>query len=378
MAFGVLLYVYYRLSEDKPLLKRISVSEQVLTRRRTQAEYGSILVPILGTELDDDIVQTAGRLASEEDDELGEGGAVIEALWVFEVPMALPLDTPVPDSELKRARRALARAKAVGEEYEGVEVATAVVRARRAGEAIVHEAKRRGVEAIVLAAEEPVRTRGGVLFGGKQGLHDTFVGETTRYVVNKAPCARGADRAARQGRRSHASGRRAGRDPSRSCAGPLTARIARMFVLVVGAGRVGSSVATSALRAGHTVSVLDEDPLSHERLDVELGQSWEEAGGRFTIGTALELDALVEAGIDEAEVFIASTNGDNTNLVVSQIAKQRFDVPRVIARVLDPRRAAWYSEQGLQTVCPTQIAIEQLEQAALTEMSGAGPNDGGA
>ncbi|MFL5974293.1 MAG: NAD-binding protein, partial [Solirubrobacterales bacterium] len=79
-----------------------------------------------------------------------------------------------------------------------------------------------------------------------------------------------------------------------------------MFVLVVGAGRVGSSVATSALRAGHTVSVLDEDPLSHERLDVELGSSWEESGGRFTIGTALETDALVEAGIGEADVFIAS------------------------------------------------------------------------
>ena len=201
LAFGVLVYVYYRLSEDKPLLKRITVPEKVLTRKRAEAEYGSILVPILGTELDDDIVQTAGRLASEEDDELGEGGAVIEALWVFEVPMALPLDTPVPDAELKRARQALARAKAVGEEYEGVEVATAVVRARRAGEAIVREARRRGVEAIVLAAEEPVRTRGGVLFGGKQGLRDTFVGETTRHVVNKAPCrvvltappAKGAD-----------------------------------------------------------------------------------------------------------------------------------------------------------------------------------------
>ena len=140
-----------------------------------------------------------------------------------------------------------------------------------------------------------------------------------------------------------------------------------MFVLVVGAGRVGSSVATKALQTGHTVSVLDEDPLSHERLDVELGQSWEEAGGRFTIGTALEMDALVEAGIDRADVFIASTNGDNTNLVVSQIARQRFDVPRVIARVLDPRRAAWYAEQGLQTICPTQIAIEQLEQAAFAE-----------
>ena len=101
-----------------------------------------------------------------------------------------------------------------------------------------------------------------------------------------------------------------------------------------------------ALRAGHTVSVLDEDPLSHERLDVELGQGWEEAGGRFTIGTALEMDALIEAGIEEADVFIASTNGDNTNLVVSQIAQRRFEVPRVIARVLDPRRAAWYSRAG--------------------------------
>ena len=144
-------------------------------------------MPVLGTALDDDIVQTAGRLAAEEDPEFAEGGAVIEALWVFEVPMALPLDTPVPDSELARARAALARAKAVGEEYEGVEVATAVVRARRAGEAIVREAKRRGVEAIVLAAEQPVRTRGGVLYGGKEGMRDTYVGETTRYVVTKAP-----------------------------------------------------------------------------------------------------------------------------------------------------------------------------------------------
>jgi trk system potassium uptake protein TrkA len=140
-----------------------------------------------------------------------------------------------------------------------------------------------------------------------------------------------------------------------------------MMVLVVGAGRVGAAVAKSSLAAGHTVSVLDEDPLSHERLDVELGQGWEEAGGRFTIGTALEMDALVEAGVHQAQVFIASTNGDNTNLVVSQIARKRYDVPRVIARVLDPRRAAWYSEQGVQTICPTQIAIEQLEQAALAE-----------
>ncbi len=188
MAFGVAVYVYYRTSEDKDVFRRVTVPEKTLTRARPEVEYGSILVPIRGLPLDDDIVQTAGRLAAEENEDVGEGGAVIEALWIFEVPMALPLDARVPEAELKRARKALARAKAVGEEYEGVEVATAVVRARRAGEAIVHEAKRRGVEAIVLAAEEKAATRGGLVLGGRAGLHDTFVGDTTRYVVNKAHC----------------------------------------------------------------------------------------------------------------------------------------------------------------------------------------------
>ena len=170
------------------MLKRVTVPESALTRRAAEAEFGSILVPVLGTPLDDDIMQTAGRLAAEESDEDDEGGAVIEALWIFEVPMALPLDARVPDEELKRARRGATRAKAVGEEYQGVEVATAVVRARRAGQAIVREARRRGVEAIVLAAEEPTRVGGGLRLGGKPGLHDTSVGETTRYVVNKAHC----------------------------------------------------------------------------------------------------------------------------------------------------------------------------------------------
>jgi APA family basic amino acid/polyamine antiporter len=189
MTFGIVLYVAYRLSEGKPILKRVTIPERALTRRGTaKAEYGSILVPVLGRPLDDDIMQTAGRLSAEENEDEGEGGAVIEAVWVFEVPMAMPLDARIPDEDLKRARKALQRAKAVGEEYEGVEVATATVRARSTGEGIVREAKRRGVEAIVLAAEEPTRMRGGPLLGGKRGLYDTFVGQTTRYVVNKAPC----------------------------------------------------------------------------------------------------------------------------------------------------------------------------------------------
>jgi trk system potassium uptake protein TrkA len=136
-----------------------------------------------------------------------------------------------------------------------------------------------------------------------------------------------------------------------------------MFVLVIGAGRVGSSVARKALADGHTVSVLDEDPLSHERLDAGLTTSWEEAGGRFTVGQGIEVDALKEAGIDEADVFIASTDGDNTNLTIAQIAAKQFGVPKVIVRVMDPRRAEWYEEQGLHTICPTRYAIEMFERA---------------
>ena len=136
-----------------------------------------------------------------------------------------------------------------------------------------------------------------------------------------------------------------------------------MFILIVGAGRVGSSLARTALADGHEVSVLDLDPLSHERLDLDQAESWEDAGGLFTVGTALEIDALMEAGIDRAEVFIASTRGDNTNLVIAQIAQRRFSVPKVVVRVADPARAAWYAEQGLHTISPTQHAIELFEEA---------------
>jgi APA family basic amino acid/polyamine antiporter len=189
MAFGVALYVGYRLGEGKPLLRRVVVPEAALRREPERAVYGSILVPILGTPLDDDIVQTAGRLAADEHADEAEGeGATIEALWVFEVPMSLPIDARLPDAQLERARAALRRAKAVGEEYEGVEVATATVRARQAGHAIVEEARRRGVEVIILGAEEPSRIRGGGRLGGRGNPLENFVGDVTKYVIGKAPC----------------------------------------------------------------------------------------------------------------------------------------------------------------------------------------------
>jgi APA family basic amino acid/polyamine antiporter len=189
MAGGLLLYVIYRTTQGKSLTQRVIVPANALRREVVEAQYGSILVPILGTPLDDDIVQTAGRLASEEidDPESDDDHATIEALWVFEVPMALPIDARLPEAQFEAARTALRRAKAVGEEYAGVEVATATVRARRAGHAIVEEAKRRGVELIVMGAEEPSRIRGGAVLGGRASM-ENFVGEATKYVVNKAHC----------------------------------------------------------------------------------------------------------------------------------------------------------------------------------------------
>jgi APA family basic amino acid/polyamine antiporter len=186
MAVGVTLYVVYRRGQGKSLTQRFTIPAEAL-QEGAGAEYGSILVPVFGEELDDDIIGTAGRLAaSESDDE--EGGAVLEALYVFEIPMSLPIDARVPEDRVREAKRVLARAKEVGEEYAGVEVATAMVRGRSVGQAIVSEAKRRGVEAIVLGAEEPSRLRGGAILGGRGRVRDRFVGETTRYVVEKAPC----------------------------------------------------------------------------------------------------------------------------------------------------------------------------------------------
>ena len=136
-----------------------------------------------------------------------------------------------------------------------------------------------------------------------------------------------------------------------------------MFVLIVGCGRVGSSIAKTMLAEGHEVSVLDEDPEAIAQLEKGEDRGWEDMGGAFTVGTALEIDALLEAGIERADAFVASTDGDNTNLVIAQIAQKRFNVPKVVVRVLDPARARWYQDQGLTTVCPTQIAIEMLESA---------------
>jgi len=188
MLFGLVAYVVYRrFVEGTSLTKRVSVPEEALRKEVREAEYGDILVPVFGTELDDDIVSTAGRLADAAD-QPGEQRPRLEVIYVLEQPLTVPLDAPPPKERLEAAQAALQRAREVGEEYETVEVETELVPARSVGAGIVDAARRRNVEVIVMGGEPPTRVRGGAMLGGIGGSRPPEVGEVTEYVLKKAPC----------------------------------------------------------------------------------------------------------------------------------------------------------------------------------------------
>jgi APA family basic amino acid/polyamine antiporter len=188
MVFGLVAYVIYRrFVEGTTLTKRVSVPEEALRKEARPPEYANILVPVFGTKLDDDIVGTAGRLADAAD-EPGEEPPRLDVIYVMELPLTVPLDAPPPPGKLEAAKAALQRAKQVAEEYETVGVQTDLIPARSAGAAIVQEARRRGVEAIVMGAEPPSRMKGGAVLGGIGGSRPPEVGPVTEYVLKKAPC----------------------------------------------------------------------------------------------------------------------------------------------------------------------------------------------
>ena len=126
---------------------------------------------------------------------------------------------------------------------------------------------------------------------------------------------------------------------------------------MVGCGRVGSSVALQLAEEGWDVTAVDEKEEALSRL----GERW--AGG-FVVGHGMDADVLRRAGIEEADAVVVATNGDNTNLVVAQVAQKRFDNQCVVVRVLDPARARLFRELGLRTVCPTETAIDTLVDSA--------------
>jgi APA family basic amino acid/polyamine antiporter len=191
MLFGLAFYVIYRKGvEGTSLTRRVSVTERALTKQVRELEYANLLVPIFGTELDDDIVSTAGRLAAaEQEDGGGDGGRSRLALvYIAEVPLSESLDAPLPAGREADAQRALERAREVAEEYADVEVSTETVHARKVGAGIVEAARRGGVEAIVIGGEPPSKIRGGARMGGIGAAKPAEIGAATEYVLKKAPC----------------------------------------------------------------------------------------------------------------------------------------------------------------------------------------------
>src|SRR3979411_1811020 len=129
-----------------------------------------------------------------------------------------------------------------------------------------------------------------------------------------------------------------------------------MKALIIGCGRVGSTVELQLLPEdwGGTLVDHNEDALSR------LGENWP---GAFVVGHGMDVDLLRTAGIEEADAVVVATDGDNTNIVISQVAQKRFGIECVVARILDPARADFYAARGLRTVCPTKTAIETLGEA---------------
>ncbi|HEX4714301.1 MAG TPA: TrkA family potassium uptake protein [Ktedonobacteraceae bacterium] len=129
-----------------------------------------------------------------------------------------------------------------------------------------------------------------------------------------------------------------------------------MKIVILGCGRVGALLAAMMDREGHTVSVVDQSSDSFQRLPAEFG-------GSIFIGNGVDEDVLVRAGIKEADAFAAVTNGDNRNIMASQIARDIFQVKKVVCRIYDPIREATYRELGLETFCPTQVGAKMLFDA---------------
>jgi trk system potassium uptake protein len=126
-------------------------------------------------------------------------------------------------------------------------------------------------------------------------------------------------------------------------------------IVIMGCGRTGGRLAGMLDTAGHSVTVMDVDAYSFRRLSSDFK-------GKALVGNGIDQEALREAGIEDADVFIAVTQGDNRNIMAAQIAKHIFNVPRVICRIYDPLRQEIYQTLGLETISPTTIFADMLKK----------------
>ncbi len=131
-----------------------------------------------------------------------------------------------------------------------------------------------------------------------------------------------------------------------------------MYVIIMGCGRVGALLAERLDNEGHAVCIIDRNPKAHLRLSKHYG-------GRFIAGVGFDRDVLEQANISEADAFVAVTNGDNSNIVGAITAREEFRVPKVIARIYDPRRADIYRDLGIPTVASVRWTANEIHQRLL-------------
>lgn len=123
-----------------------------------------------------------------------------------------------------------------------------------------------------------------------------------------------------------------------------------MDIIIVGCGRVGSRLAIQLSNEGNNVTVIDRNPLSFDKLEGIFK-------GRMVIGTGIDEEILINAGISSADAVISVAKGDNTNIMVGQIAKFLFKVPKVVVRIVDPKSKDFYERNiGLTCFCPTETS----------------------
>jgi trk system potassium uptake protein TrkA len=127
-----------------------------------------------------------------------------------------------------------------------------------------------------------------------------------------------------------------------------------MKVIIMGCGRVGAALAAMLDADGHNITVLDVEPYSFRKLPSDFS-------GVAMVGSGLEEETLKKAGIEEADVFVTTTQGDNRNVLACQIAKHIYHVPKVVSRIYDPIREEMYRNLGLDTVSPTKVVAELLK-----------------
>jgi len=136
-----------------------------------------------------------------------------------------------------------------------------------------------------------------------------------------------------------------------------------MKIVILGCGRVGSTIATTMSREGHDVTVIDQNPDAFRRL----GKDFK---GKMVTGNGIDADTLRKADVGNADAFVAVTNGDNRNIMSVQLAKVRFKVPKVVARIYDPIRAVAYAELGIETVCTTCVGAGLIRDKVLDQPFG--------